>query len=66
MAIIGSDTFFREFPKRNPVKVILCSPLYPDPGEETLAFTDRIMFALAANLPEKMRGVYANVPKGFG
>ena len=66
MAIIGSDTFFREFPKRNPVKVILCTPLNPDPGEETLAFTDRIMFALAANLPEEMRGVYADVPRGFG
>ncbi len=65
MAIIGSDKFFREFPKRNPVKVILCPPLLPDPGETSLAFTDRIMFSLAANLPEEMRGVYADVPRGF-
>ena len=65
MTISGSDKFFREFPKRNPVKVILCPPLFPDPGETPLSFTDRIMFSLAANLPEEMRGVYADVPKGF-
>lgn len=66
MAITGSDKFFREFPKRNPVRVVLCSPLMPEPNEDALAFTDRIMFSLAANLPEEMRGVYADVPKGFG
>jgi hypothetical protein len=27
---------------------------------------DRVMFALAKELPEDMRGVYAEVPKGFG
>ncbi len=65
MAIIGSDKFFREFPKRNPVRVKLCPPLMPKPGEDALAFTDRVMFCLAANLPEEMRGVYAETPKGF-
>jgi 1-acyl-sn-glycerol-3-phosphate acyltransferase len=65
MAITGSDKFFREIPKRNPVTVKLCPPLFPDPGEDALAFTDRIMFCMAANLPEEMRGVYANIPKGF-
>ena len=65
MAIIGSDKFFREFPKRNPVTVKLCPPLIPKPNEDALAFTDRIMFTLAANLPEEMRGVYVEIPKGF-
>jgi 1-acyl-sn-glycerol-3-phosphate acyltransferase len=65
MAIIGSDKFFREFPKRNPVRVKLCPPLYPALGEDALAFTDRIMFSLAENLPKEMRGVYADIPKGF-
>lgn len=65
MAITGSDKFFREFPKRNSVTVKMCPPLYPDPGETSLAFTDRIMFCMAANLPEEMRGVYADIPKGF-
>ena len=65
MAFIGSDPFFREFPRRNPVTVKLCPPLMSGPGEDALAFTDRIMFCLAANLPEEMRGVYAEIPKGF-
>ena len=65
MAITGSDKFFREFPKRNPVRVVMCPPLYPDPGETALAFTDRIMFTIAANLPDEMRGVYAEIPRGF-
>ncbi len=65
MAIIGSDKFFREFPRRNPVTVRLCPPLMPEKGEDALAFTDRIMFSLAANLPEEMRGVYSEMPKGF-
>lgn len=66
MAITGSDKFFRELPKRNPVTVKLCEPIFPKQGENALALTDRVMFCLAANLPKEMRGVYAEVPKGFG
>ncbi len=65
MAISGSDKFFREFPKRNPVRVVMCPLIFPDPGEDALSLTDRIMFSIAANLPEEMRGVYAEIPKGF-
>ena len=65
MAIIGSDRFFREFPKRNPVTVILSEPIFPKEGEDALALTDRVMFSLAANLPRGMRGVYAETPEGF-
>jgi hypothetical protein len=36
------------------------------PGETPLALTDRLMFTLAAALPVEMRGVYAEMPKGFG
>jgi len=66
MVIIGSDKFFREFPKKNPVRVKLCEPIYPQKGENSLVLTDRIMFCLAANLPEEMRGVYVDVPEGWG
>lgn len=66
MAIIGSDKFFREFPRRNPVRVKLCEPLFPEKGEDALALTDRVMFCMAVNLPSEMRGVYADVPDGFG
>ena len=66
MAIIGSDKFFKRFPRRAHVTVSLLPPILPNPGETPLALTDRLMFTLAAALPEKMRGVYAEVPRGFG
>ncbi len=66
MAIIGSDKFFREFPKKNSVQVKLCEPIYPQEGEDSLSLTDRVMFCLAEHLPAEMRGVYAEIPKGFG
>ncbi|MBC8336244.1 MAG: 1-acyl-sn-glycerol-3-phosphate acyltransferase [Anaerolineales bacterium] len=66
MAIIGSNKFFREFPRRNQVTVIFCPPILPQEGDDALALTDRIMFSIAANLPPEMRGVYAEMPEGFG
>ena len=66
MAITGTDRFFRRFPRRARVTITLLPPLVPRPGETPLALTDRLMFALAAALPEEMRGVYAEMPKGFG
>ena len=66
MAIVGTDRFFRRFPLRAHVTITLLPPLIPNHGETPLALTDRLMFALASALPEEMRGVYAQVPKGFG
>jgi 1-acyl-sn-glycerol-3-phosphate acyltransferase len=66
MAIIGSDKFFRRFPRRTRVTVSLLPPILPNPGETPLALTDRLMFTLAAALPPEMRGVYTDLPKGFG
>jgi hypothetical protein len=40
--------------------------LQPKINETPLALTDRLMFTLAQALPEEMRGVYAEVPEGFG
>jgi 1-acyl-sn-glycerol-3-phosphate acyltransferase len=54
------------FPRRARVTVNLLPPVLPKPGETPLALTDRLMFTLAAALPEEMRGVYAELPKGFG
>ncbi|MEW5830838.1 MAG: lysophospholipid acyltransferase family protein [Chloroflexota bacterium] len=65
MAIIGTDRFFKRFPRRARVTVSLLPPLLPFPGETPLALTDRLMFALAAGLPPEMRGVYAQIPEGF-
>lgn len=65
MVVTGTDQFFKDFSRRADVSVNLLPPLQPAPGETPLALTDRLMFNLAAVLPEDMRGVYAEVPKGF-
>lgn len=66
MAVVGSDEFFKYFPRRTPVTITFLPLLLPKPGETPLGLTDRLMFALAFVLPEDMRGVYAEIPKGFG
>lgn len=66
LAIVGSDQFFKRFPHRTRVQITLLPPLTPKLDENPLALTDRLMFALAQALPEDMRGVYAQVPEGFG
>lgn len=65
MAIIGTDNFFKGFPRRTKVTIKLLTPILPKPGETPLALMDRVMFTLAKELPADMRGVYAEVPKGF-
>jgi 1-acyl-sn-glycerol-3-phosphate acyltransferase len=65
MVITGTDRFFKQFPRRTPVTVNLLPLLQPAPAETPLALTDRLMFNMAAALPEDMRGVYAEIPKGF-
>jgi 1-acyl-sn-glycerol-3-phosphate acyltransferase len=65
MIVIGTDDFFKNFPRRANVTVCLLPPLRPDSSETPLALTDRLMFSMAAALPEEMRGVYADIPKGF-
>jgi len=65
MIVIGTDGFFKHFPRRANVTVELLPPLLPHPGETPLSLTDRLMFRMAAELPEEMRGVYAEIPKGF-
>lgn len=66
MAVVGTDTFFKRFPYRAQVTIKLLPPILPKPGENALSLMDRVMFTLAKELPEDMRGVYAEVPKGFG
>ena len=65
MVLVGTDGFFKGFPRRANVTVKLLPPLLPNLGETPLALTDRLMFSIAAELPEDMRGVYAEIPKGF-
>ena len=66
MTVVGTDKFFKRFPHRSVVTIKLLLPILPNPNDTPLSLTDRLMFTLAAGLPEAMRGVYAEVPKGFG
>ena len=63
MTVTGSDQLFRYFPRRAQVNVTFLSPILPNSGDDLASLTDRLMFALAAALPEDMRGVYANMPR---
>jgi 1-acyl-sn-glycerol-3-phosphate acyltransferase len=65
MAVMGSDQFFKRFPRRACVQIKLLPPLWPKTSENPLTLTDRMMFTLAQALPAEMRGVYTEVPKGF-
>lgn len=65
VAIDGSPLLFKRFPRRSLVRVTICEPIYPNPGELPLALTDRLMFTLARALPGRLRGVYAESPPGF-
>ena len=65
MTVVGTDRFFKGFARRACVTVTLLPPILPKPGETPLALTDRLMFTIAGGLPEAMRGVYAEVPRGF-
>lgn len=66
MTITGTGKFFQRFPRRASVTVRLLPSILPNPSDTPLSLTDRLMFTLAADLPESMRGVYAEMPKGFG
>ena len=66
MAVSGTDRFFKTFPRRARVTIKLLPPVLPKPHDTPLSLTDRMMFSLAEGLPESLRGVYAEKPKGFG
>jgi len=65
MAVTSTDQFFKRFPHRSHVTMKLLPSILPGPHDTPLSLTDRLMFTLAAALPDSMRGVYAEVPKGF-
>jgi len=65
VAVDGCQHLFKTFPHRTRVRVKIGEPVWPNPDELPLALTDRLMFTLARNLPEELRGVYAEMPKGF-
>jgi 1-acyl-sn-glycerol-3-phosphate acyltransferase len=65
VALEGTQAMFSGFPHRQIVNITIGELIYPEPGETTLALTDRLMFALADMLPPELRGVYSDHPPGF-
>ncbi len=59
IGIAGTDYVFKRFPRRAPVVIRIGTPIMPLPDEEPLELTDRLMSAIAALLPARLRGVYA-------
>jgi len=59
MSIDGSQRFFKGFPRRNQVTIIIGEEILPEKGELPISLTDRLMFQMARNLPVELRGVYA-------
>jgi 1-acyl-sn-glycerol-3-phosphate acyltransferase len=58
MAITGSDQFFKSFPHRTRVTVTFLPLVLHGSNDDPTELTDRLMFAIASALPEKLRGVY--------
>jgi 1-acyl-sn-glycerol-3-phosphate acyltransferase len=65
VSIDGIQRIFKTFPRRTVVNVVIAPLIVPRPDESPVSLTDHIMFTMAANLPESLRGVYAEIPKGF-
>ena len=62
VSIDGSQRFFKQFPRRNHVRVVIAPPIYPAHGESAISLTEKVMYTMAANLPIALRGVYAENP----
>jgi 1-acyl-sn-glycerol-3-phosphate acyltransferase len=66
LSVNGIQDLFKNFPHRTLVKVIIAPPIFPTAHDHPLSLTDKLMFVMASNLPEELRGVYTEKPKGFG
>jgi 1-acyl-sn-glycerol-3-phosphate acyltransferase len=65
LSIDGIQNLFKNFPRRALVKVVIAPPIIPGAHDHPLSLTDKMMFVMASNLPEDLRGVYAEIPEGF-
>jgi 1-acyl-sn-glycerol-3-phosphate acyltransferase len=65
VAVTGTEKVLKNFRQRAAVTITIGEPLYPEEDENPLALTDRLMFAIAEMLPPRLRGVYAERPRGF-
>jgi 1-acyl-sn-glycerol-3-phosphate acyltransferase len=66
ISIDGIQNLFKTFPRCTLVNVTIAPPIFPSAHDHPLSLTDKFMFVMASSLPEELRGVYAEEPKGFG
>jgi len=65
VSVDGIQHLFKKFPRRTLVQVVIAPPITPKRDDSPLSLTDTLMFTMAKNLPQELRGVYAEMPKGF-
>jgi len=65
VSVDGIQNLFKKFPKRTTVRVVIAQPIYPGSNDSPLLITDTLMNRMAKNLPQNLRGVYSDMPKGF-
>ena len=58
MSIDGSYEFYKRFPRKGIVKIVIGTPIVPKYGELPIGLTDRLMHEIAKNLPVELGGVY--------
>ncbi len=65
VSVDGIQDLFKTFPRRTVVNVVIAPLIVPTPDDSPLSLTDTMMVTMAQNLPEDLRGVYGELPKGF-
>lgn len=65
ISIDGIQNLFKTFPHPTRINVKIAPPIYPGLQDHPLSLTDKFMFVMASNLPEDLRGIYEEKPKGF-
>jgi len=65
VSVDGIQNLFKTFPRRTVVNIVVAPAIHPTKHDTPLSLTDTLMYTMAQNLPEELRGVYAEIPKGF-
>lgn len=65
VALHGTQTMMKKISRRSAIWVSIGDPIYPNVQDTHASLTDRVMFAIAAMLPENLRGAYQYHPPGF-
>lgn len=65
ISVDGIQNLFKNLPHKTLVRIVIAPAIIPTIDDSPLSLTDALMFTMAQNLPAALRGVYAEMPKGF-